>query len=73
MHEHAKQQLLHVDCDGLLAPFGLIGCVIAARPTAFCCLRALSAKNAAVGLGSRPTPSRSMMTMWVRMFSHTPS
>src|SRR4051812_13138841 len=28
---------------------------------------------AAVGLGSRPAPSRSITTMWWRMLSHTPS
>src|ERR671911_1211161 len=29
--------------------------------------------TAAVGLGSRPAPSRSMTTRWWRMLSHTPS
>ena len=82
MHEHAEQQPLRVHRDVALAPVDQLRRIVAARSPAFPrkSLRDFAvvftlcvSMMAAVGLASRPTPSRSMTTRWWRMVSHVPA
>ena len=54
MHQHAEQQPLRVDCEVLLAPLDLLGCVLAARPAALRCLHTLGVEDGRGGAGFTP-------------------
>ena len=54
MHEHAKQQPLRVDRDVPLAPFDLLGGVVAVRPAALRCLHALGVEDGRGRTGFAP-------------------
>ena len=73
MHDHAEQQSLRVHRDVALAPLQPLGGIPAARPPFSVVLTLWVSMMAAVGLASRPAPSRSMTTRWWRMLSHTPA
>ncbi len=70
MDDDAQQQPLCVQGDVAPAARDLLGNVLAARTAGFRGLHALAVDHPAVGLGSRPAPSRCMTTWW-RMDSHT--
>src|SRR5215213_3179447 len=73
MHDYAQQQPLRVHRDVALAPFQPLGGIPAARSPFSVVLTLWVSMIAAVGLTSRPSPSRSMRTRWWRRFSHTPA
>jgi hypothetical protein len=72
MHDHTEQQSLRVDPNVALAPLDLLGGVIAARPPFSVVFTLWLSMMAAVGLASRPSLSRSIVTRWWRILSHTP-
>src|SRR3954469_2654597 len=69
--DHAQQQARGVDRDVPLAALDLLGRVVAARPPFSVVLTLWVSMMAAVGLGSRPARSRSIITRWWRIVSHT--
>jgi hypothetical protein len=73
MNEDAQQQAGGIDGDVALAPFDLLGRVIAAWSPFSVVLTLWVSMIAAVGLASRPSCSRNMTTRWWRMASHTPA
>src|SRR5919106_263319 len=73
VHDHAQQKPLRVHRDGALAPFQPLGGIPAARAPFSVVLTLWVSMIAAVGLASRPSPSRSMRTRGWRRFSHPPA
>ena len=73
MDDHAQQQTRAVDRDVALAALDPLGGVPAARPPFSVVFTLWVSTIAAVGLGSRPSLSRSITTRWWRMLSHTPA
>jgi hypothetical protein len=69
--DHAQQQARGVDREVPLAALELLGRVVAARPPFSVVLTLWVSRMAAVGLGSRPSRSRSIITRWWRIVSHT--
>src|SRR4051794_888265 len=71
--DHAEQQARGVDPDvPLPAPY-LLRRVVAAGPPFSVVLTLWVSTMTALGLGSRPSRSRSSITRWWRMLSHTPA
>jgi hypothetical protein len=62
MHDHAEQQPLRVDRNLALAPPDLFGGIVAARPPFSVVFTLWLSMMAAVGLASRPSLSRSIVT-----------
>jgi hypothetical protein len=62
MHDHAEQQPLRVDRNLALAPLDLLGGIVAARPPFSVVFTLWLSMMAAVGLASRPSLSRSIVT-----------
>ena len=62
MHDHTEQQSLRVDPNVALAPLDLLGGIIAARPPFSVVFTLWLSMMAAVGLASRPSLSRSIVT-----------
>ncbi len=73
VHDHAERQSLRVDRDVALAPLQPLRRIPAARPPFSVVLTLWVSMMAAVGLASRPSPSRTMTTRWWRMLSQTPA
>ena len=73
MHNHTEQQPLRVDRNLALAPLDLLGGIVAARPPFSVVFTLWLSMMAAVGLASRPSPSRNKTTRWWRMLSQTPA
>src|SRR5215207_7217714 len=73
MHDHTEQQPLRVDRNMALAPLDLLGGIVAARPPFSVVFTLWLSMMAAVGLASRPSPSRNRTTRWWRMLSQTPA
>src|SRR3954465_6165738 len=69
--DHAQQQARGVDRDVPLAALELLGRVVAARAPFSVVLTLWVSRMTAVGLGSRPSRSRSIITRWWRIVSHT--
>jgi hypothetical protein len=62
MHDHTEQQPLRVDRNLALAPLDLFGGIVAARPPFSVVFTLWLSMMAAVGLASRPSLSRSIVT-----------
>ena len=73
VHDHAEQQARGVDRDMALPALDLLGRVEPARPPFSVVLTLCVSTTAALGLGSRPSRSRSITTRWWRIASHTPA
>jgi hypothetical protein len=73
MDDHAQQQARGVDRDVALPALDLLGRVVAARPPFSVVFTLWVSTIAAVGLGSRPSRSRSITTRRWRMLPHTPA
>lgn len=80
VNEDAEQETGTVNGNVALAPFDLLGRVVTARPPFSVVLGTPRyaqtlwvSMMAAVGLGSRPSCSRSIVTRWWRMVSQTPA
>ena len=79
MHEDAEQQPVRVHRDVAhrsatrLDPFSRLAASQPRGPPLSVVFTLWVSMTAAVGLASRPAPSRSMTTRWWRMLSHTPS
>src|SRR4051794_3250153 len=71
--DDAEQQTRGVDRDVPLPAPDLLGRVVAARPPFSVVLTLWVSTIAAVGLGSRPSRSRSITTRWWRIASQTPA
>jgi hypothetical protein len=69
--DHTEQQACGIDRDVALAPLDLLGRVVAARPPFSVVLTLWVSTMVALGLGSLPSRSRSIITRWWRMLSHT--
>ena len=69
----AEQQTRGVDRDVALPALDLLGGIVAARPPFSVVLTLWVSTTAALGLGSRPSRSRSITTRWWRIASHTPA
>jgi hypothetical protein len=70
---HTEQQARGIDRDVALAPLDLLGRVVAARPPFSVVFTLWVSTMVALGLGSLPSRSRSIITRWWRMLSHTPA
>ncbi len=73
LYDHAQQPSLRVHRDVALAPLQSLGGIPAARTPFSVVLTLWVSMMAAVGLASRPSPSRNMTTRWWRMLSQTPA
>src|SRR4051812_20847618 len=73
LHDHAQQPSLRVHRDMAPAPLQPLGGIPAARSPFSVVLTLWVSTMAAVGLASRPSPSRNMTTRWWRMLSQTPA
>jgi hypothetical protein len=62
MHDHTEQQPLRVDRNLALAPLDLLGGIVAARPPFSVVFTLWASMMDAVGLASRPSLSRSIVT-----------
>ena len=71
--DHAEQQARGVDRDMPLAALDLLCRIPAARPPFSVVFTLWVSITAALGLGSRPSRSRSIITRWWRIASHTPA
>src|SRR4051794_9792531 len=71
--DHAEQQARGVDPDVPLPAPHLLRRVVAAGPPFSVVLTLWVSTMTALGLGSRPSRSRSSITRWWRMLSHTPA
>jgi hypothetical protein len=71
--QHSQEQARGIDGDVALPALDLLGRVVAARPPFSVVLTLWVSMMAAVGLGSRPSRSRSITTRWWRIVSHTPA
>src|SRR3954454_23501843 len=73
MDDDAQQQAQGIDRDRALASLDFLGSSVAARPPFSVVLTLWVSMIAAVGLASRPSLLRSVVTRWWRMLSQTPA
>jgi len=73
MDKDTEQEAGGIDPDMALAPLDLPGGIVAARPPFSVVLTLWVSMMTAVGLASRPSVSRNVMTREWRMVSHTPA
>ena len=71
--EDAQQQATGIDGDVAFAPPDLLGRIVAPRSPFSVVLTLWVSMIAAVGLASRPSCSRSMISKWWRIASQTPA
>ena len=73
MNGDREEKPERIDADMALAPVDLLAGVVPADPPFSVVFTLWLSRIAAVGLASRPSCSRTAITRWCRIASHTPS